>query len=88
MTRTVSVYRSSSLTRPNAVCATGFPSAPDATIRPLVVPAGALDASPVTVVEAVPCPGTVRVVSARVTTPSGAPCAESFNSTALSEELA
>ena len=32
-----------------------------------------LVASPVTVVEAVPCAGTVSVVSARVTTPSGAP---------------
>ncbi len=82
------MYRSSSLTSPNVVCARGVPSAPDATIRPLVVPTGALEPSPVTVVAAVPWAGTVRVVSARVATPSGAPRTDSFNSTSASEELA
>lgn len=80
------MYRSSSLTRPNAVCATGFPAAL-ATMRPLVLPTGAFAPSPVTVVEAVPCAGTVSVLSARVATPSAAPSAVSVNSTAASEEL-
>ncbi|CAM5505831.1 hypothetical protein SVIOM342S_00870 [Streptomyces violaceorubidus] len=87
LTCTVSEYRSSSLTSPNAVCARVFPLASAATICPPVVPTGALDPSPVTVVAAVPCAGAVREVSARVATPWGAPRTDSFNSTAASEEL-
>ncbi len=87
MTCTVSVYRSSSLTSPNAVCARVVPLASAATICPLVSPTGALAPSPVTVVAAVPCAGTVREVRARVTTPSGAPRTDRCSSTSASEEL-
>lgn len=87
LTWTVSVYRSSSLTRPKAVCATVVPSAAEATTCPLVLPTGALSPFPVTVVEAVPCAGTVSVESASVATPSGAPRTARLNSTAVSEEL-
>ncbi len=83
----MSVYRSSSLTSPNTVCASGVPSGPAATICPLVCPTGAFDPSPVTVVDAVPCAGTVRAESARVATPSAAPWTESFSCTSWAEEL-
>lgn len=66
----------------------GVPVASTASTRPLVRPAGARVASPVTVVEAVPWAGTVSVASASVTTPSGAPVTESRTTVSVPEELA